>query len=159
MAIANASRGGSLIFLSIVFAMILMLLPLPETLRFFRPEWVLMTLIYWAMALPYRVSVGTAWITGLFMDVMMGGVLGVLALSYSLVIYIIIKLHLQLRQYPVWQQALIIMLLILTANIVTVVMSPKAVNWLVLLPVISSTILWPMIYMLLRKIRRTFHVN
>lgn len=159
MATTDASRGGGVIFITIVVSIILMLLPLPEILRFFRPEWVLMTLIYWAMALPYRVSVGTAWITGLFMDVIMGGGLGILAFAYALAIYLIVKLHLQLRQYPIWQQAFIIMSLILTVSLVAVITSPKTISWLVLLPVITSTILWPIVYAVLRKIRRTFHVR
>ena len=59
--------------------MLLMILPLPDSLRFLRPEWVLITLIYWAMAVPRLVGVGFAWVVGLLMDVMMGGAIGLLA--------------------------------------------------------------------------------
>ena len=64
----NKTSYGGVIVLTIVFAMLLMMLPLPDALRFFRPEWVLITLIYWAMAVPRLVGVGFAWVVGLFMD-------------------------------------------------------------------------------------------
>ena len=145
--------------MSVMLAMILMLIPLSESWRFLRPEWVLLTLMYWAMALPRRVGVGYAWLVGLFMDVLLGGTLGVLAFAYALVIYLILHFHLQLRQFPLWQQALSLMSLILLVHIVTVVMTTKVTGWHAWLPAIVSTVLWPIIYIFLRGVRRTFHVK
>lgn len=159
MAINKASHGGIVIIISIMIAMLLTLLPLPEVLRFARPEWVLMTLIYWAMALPHRAGVGFSWVVGLLMDVITGGVLGVLAFAYSLVTYLVMRFYLQLRQYPAWQQALSIMPLVLIVYIVEVMMSSGATaSWHIWLPAISSMLFWPFIYLLLRAVRRTFHV-
>ncbi len=158
MAINKNSHGGVIIF-TIVFSMLLMLLPLPDALRFFRPEWVLITLIYWAMAVPRLVGVGFAWVVGLLMDVMMGGAMGVLAFSYTLVIYLVLQFHLQLRQYPLWQHALSILSLVLLVDIVTVLVSPTMAGWHVWLPAVSSTVLWPVMYSLLRTVRRTFNVS
>ncbi len=158
MAENQKSHGGIIIF-TIVFAMLLMLLPLPDSLRFFRPEWVLITLIYWAMAVPRLVGVGFAWVVGLLMDVMMGGAMGVLAFSYTLVIYLVLQFHLQLRQYPLWQQALSILSLVLLVDIVTVLVSPTMAGWHVWLPAVSSTVLWTVMYSLLRTVRRTFNVS
>ena len=145
--------------MSVLLAMILMLMPLPEGLRFFRPEWVLLTLMYWAMALPRRVGVGYAWLVGLFMDVLLGGTLGVLAFAYALVVYLILHFHLQLRQFPLWQQALSLMSLILLVHVVTVVMTTRVTGWHAWLPAMVSTALWPVIYVFLRGVRRTFHVR
>ena len=155
----NKTSYGGVIVLTIVFAMLLMMLPLPDALRFFRPEWVLITLIYWAMAVPRLVGVGFAWVVGLFMDVMMGGTMGLLAFSYTLVVYLVLQFHLQLRQYPLWQQALVIMSLILFVDILTVLITPTMSSWHVWLPAISSSLWWPVIYLLLRTIRRTFNVS
>ena len=44
------------IFLSLVVGLILMILPLPETVQIYRPHWVALVLIYWSMALPDRVG-------------------------------------------------------------------------------------------------------
>lgn len=159
MASVDKPQGGLIIVMSVMLAMILMLIPLSESWRFLRPEWVLLTLMYWAMALPRRVGVGYAWLVGLFMDVLLGGTLGVLAFAYALVIYLILHFHLQLRQFPLWQQALSLMSLILLVHIVTVVMTTKVTGWHAWLPAIVSTVLWPIIYIFLRGVRRTFHVK
>ena len=159
MATTRAPQGGSVIVITIIIAMLLMLVPLADNLRFARPEWVLMTLIYWAMALPQRIGVGYAWCVGLLMDVLMGGALGVEAFSYAFVIYLILRFHLQLRQYPLWQQALSIMTFVLVVNIPAVVLTLNLASWYVWLPVVTTTVLWPIVYAFLRAVRRTFHVS
>ena len=154
------SGGGHVIITSILIAMVLMLIQLPESMRILRPEWVLLTLMYWAMALPLRVGVGYAWVVGLLMDVLFGSVLGVLAFSYALVVYLILRFHLQLRQFPLWQQALSLMSLILLVHVVTASMASGMSGWLAYLPAaVMSTLLWPLVHVFLRGVRRTFNVR
>lgn len=159
MATVRGSQGGSIIVATILIAMLLMLVPLPDNLRFARPEWVLMTLIYWALALPQRVGVGYAWSAGLLMDALMGGPLGIEAFSYAFVVYLILRFHLQLRQYPLWQQALSIMTLVMVVNIPVAVMTSNVTNWFMWLPAVTTTVMWPIAYAFLRTVRRTFNVS
>ena len=154
------SRGSHIIIVSILIAMILMIIPLPDSMRIFRPEWVLLTIMYWAMALPRNVGVGYAWFVGLLMDVLFGGILGVLAFSYALVVYLILRFHLQLRQFPLWQQALTLMSLILLVHAVTASMTAVTSGWLAWFPAaVTSTLLWPLVHVFLRTVRRTFNVR
>jgi len=155
----NRPQGRIILFITIIVAMILVMVPMPDMLRLFRPEWVLMTLLYWAMALPERVGIGFAWTIGLLMDMLLGGALGVLAFSYALVIYLILNLHLRLRQYPIWQQALIVMSLVLLVHIIKVIFSPADASWYIWAPAVVSTLVWPIVFTVLRKIRRVFGVN
>ena len=159
MASVAESRNGFIIILTLLFAMVLMMLPMPEFIRYFRPEFVVMTLIYWAMALPHRVGIGVAWCVGLFMDVIMGDVLGIMAFSYAFAVYMIARFHLQLRQYPLWQQALTIFSVVLVVDLVAIVTAKVELNWLLWMPVLTSTLMWPVMYAVLRKIRRTFQVS
>ena len=159
MATIDSPQGGIIILISVLISMVLMLVPLPDVLRYARPEWVLLTLMYWAMALPNRVGIGYAWLVGLFMDVLLGGAFGVLAFAYALVVYLVLLFHLQLRQFPVWQQALSLMSMIFLVHIVTVVMTQATMAWQAWLPALVSTLLWPFSYKLLRGIRRTFDVR
>ena len=154
-----SSHGMGVIIITIVFAMLLMMLPISDHFRPFRPEFVLMVLIYWVMALPCRVGVGSAWIVGVLMDALMGVTLGISALSYALVIFFTARFYLQLRQYPTWQQALIISMLVLVVHIVAMVMSSQTRHLYFWLPVLSSMMIWPINYALLRNIRRYFHVK
>ncbi len=156
----DQSQGAYIIILSILFAMILMLIPLPDSMRILRPEWVLLTVMYWSMALPRSVGIGYAWVVGLLMDVLFGGALGVLAFSYALVVYLILHFHLQLRQFPLWQQALSLMSLILLVHIVTASMTSATSSWLSWFPAaLTSTLLWPLVHVFLRTVRRTFNVR
>jgi rod shape-determining protein MreD len=50
-----------IIALSLVIALMLTALPLPEWAVNWRPAWVAMVLIYWCMALPERVGIGVRW--------------------------------------------------------------------------------------------------
>lgn len=153
------AQHGEIIFLSIILAMLMMFLPLPGVLQYARPEWVIMTLIYWAMALPHRVGVGVAWFTGLVVDLTSGGTLGVMAFAYALVIFLVARLHLQLRQYPLWQQATLILSLVFLVHMISVLTSPVTNQAHLWLPVVSSTVLWPVVYAVLRKARRVFNVT
>lgn len=157
--IQNRPQGRIILLMTIIIAMILMITPMSDSLRLFRPEWVLMTLLYWALALPERVGIGFAWTVGLLMDMMLGGTLGILAFSYALVTYLILNFHLQLRQYPLWQQALMIMSLVLLVNIIKVIFTPVLISGYFWIPAVVSTLVWPIVYAILRKIRRVFGVS
>lgn len=99
---AGAHRTRPVI-ISIVAALVLAIAPVPDWAEAFRPNWVTLTLIYWAMYLPQTYGVGWAWIIGLILDVAQGTLLGQHALALSLIIYITVKFHLQLRQFPALQ--------------------------------------------------------
>ena len=152
-------QHSSVIYITLLFAILLMLVPLPDTLRYALPEWVAITLIYWAMALPQRVSIGVAWFTGLVMDVVTGGILGIHAFAYALVIYLVGRLHLQIRQYPLWQQAFTILSLVSLVHFIVMLSAPITFSWNHWLTVLTSTLVWPFVYAVLRKIRRSFQVS
>jgi rod shape-determining protein MreD len=157
--VLKPANGTVYIVLTLLCAMVLQLLPLPTVIELSRPEFVLMVLIYWSMALPNRIGVSAAWITGLFVDVLLGTPLGINALAYSLIVYVIARFYLQLRQYPYWQQALIIFALVLLAKLVNLVMNTNVEGIYLLIPAIISALLWPFNYLLLRLVRRTFNVS
>jgi len=91
------------VVISVIAALMLAIAPMPEWAGAFRPNWVALTLIYWAMNLPGSYGVGWAWIIGLVLDVAQGTLLGQHALALSLVIYVTVKFHLQFRQFPALQ--------------------------------------------------------
>ena len=101
------------------FGLFLSLLPVPEMLEPFRPDWVTAILLYWVIALPHRVSVGYAWCMGLFLDVLLGSTMGLRAFSLSVVAYIASVQCQRLRNYSVGQQAIVIGLLVLLSKLLT----------------------------------------
>jgi rod shape-determining protein MreD len=146
-----------LYILSVVAAMILRIAPLPEFAKGFNPDWVLLVLIYWSLAVPENVGIFNAWFVGLLTDVLTYRMLGQHALGYSLAIYLCLNLHKRLRRFPLFQQALFILtvlfisqaLLFWTENI----KRPPRLEAAFWLPVFTGTLSWPLVYTILRKLR------
>lgn len=156
-------RGGGIIILSFIVAMALTIIPLPNILEMLRPEFVALTLIYWCMALPTRIGLGSAWTAGLFLDVMRDTLLGQHALALTLVAFFIMQLHQRIRVFPLWQQAISIgvMILIQIALVLWIkgIMNEKADFWVALLPVLTTSLFWPPTFILMRYVRRYYQVS
>ncbi|MAI38836.1 MAG: rod shape-determining protein MreD [Alteromonas sp.] len=155
-------KRNVIIWGSIIIALVLQIVPLPIQADVYRPDWVLVVLAYWSMALPNRVNVGVAFITGVAMDILVGTTLGIHSLGLSVSIYILAANYQRLRNYSVWQQAIIIGLLsslyhLLTfwvQHLLTDIYFQVDYLW----PVAASMVLWPWVFWLLRKTRRQFSI-
>lgn len=152
-----------IIALSFLAALALTVVPLPDWLAPMRPEWTLLVLIYWCMALPERIGVGIGWIAGLLMDVLRAGLLGQHAMTLAIVAYLTLQLYQRLRVFPLWQQAFSVMVLVtlhqtLQAWVLGITGPPPSL-WQWLLPIVSSTLLWPPLFLILRAMRRYYGVN
>ena len=49
-------KRNLVIWLSILVALVLQIVPLPSQADVYRPDWVLVVLAYWSMALPHQTS-------------------------------------------------------------------------------------------------------
>jgi len=157
------SRGGWTLTISLLVSFAVAMIPLPESIKMFQPEWVSLVLIYWVMALPERMGVGVAWLTGLFLDVVRGGLLGPHALALALLAYILVRIYQRIRNAPIRQQCVSIFFLLLLQTVIVVwikSLSGKQVEWwMFILPAVTSAIVWPFIYYLMRAIRRRYRVT
>ncbi|MDZ7662033.1 rod shape-determining protein MreD [Thiohalophilus sp.] len=158
-----AQGGGGVILLSFIVALALTIVPLPDMLELIRPEWMIMVLVYWVMALPQRVGVGIAWILGLLLDVMRDALLGQYAITLALIAFIVIHLHQRLRVFPIWQQALAVSLLVILQYILVFWIKGLTGElpsfWKMLLPAVSTLIFWTPVYLVLRQIRRRYQLS
>jgi rod shape-determining protein MreD len=89
-----------------LLALVAELLPLPAAIQPLRPAWTTMAVIYWSLMWPGRFGVFSAFLVGLLIDVGHGSLLGQHALSLSLVAWLVLRVHLQLRVFPLWQLTL-----------------------------------------------------
>lgn len=159
----SRSRGGFIILVTFALAMVLTIVPLPESLIQLRPDWVGLTLIFWCLALPYRISVGSGFIVGLLLDVLTGTLLGQHALALSLIAYVCVRLHARIRAYPAWQQMLTVLVLLVLHQLV-VLWVDRTIGrpghpfsyWL---PSVISMFLWPLVYRWLNSVRLAFSVQ
>lgn len=140
-------------------ALTLTFVPLPPWAAPWRPDWVALVVIYWIMALPERVGLATAWVLGLLMDAGSGGVLGVQALSLTLAAYVVARFHLQLRAFPVWQQSLALVPILALAAFPGFWLAGMGNRGDPLFPwsgILTSALIWPWMFAVLRDLRRRF---
>ncbi len=153
----NNSSGFIQISISLALTMCLRILPLPESFVAFNPDWVLLTLIYWSLTLPERAGIFHAWTFGLLTDVLTGRLLGQYALAYALVIYLCINLHKRLRNFPMLQQGLFIFFCLLLSQLLLFfiknIQHPAQLHATFWLPVFTGTLVWPIVYGVLRLVR------
>lgn len=160
----RTSRIGKwFVALSLLVALFLTIIPLPSWAIWFRPLWVLMVLIYWALALEDKVSVGIAWLMGILVDTLQGTIFAEHALVMCCCIFIVIKLRRKLRLFPVWQQASVVLMIsffyqLLIYIIQAMIGQPIKTIWF-WLPVLTSSLLWPWVFILMRDFRRHFRIT
>jgi len=88
---------------SLVGALALAIVPLTDLLEPLRPPWITMAIIYWTMVWPRLCGPLTAFVMGLALDLLYGSLLGQHALSLTIVSFITLWFHLQIRIFPLWQ--------------------------------------------------------
>ena len=144
-----------IVSLTFMSAMLLMIVPLPNWAIWARPEWVFLVLMFWIMEYPEQVGVGVAWAVGLLMDLLTGTILGLHAFVFTLITYLVIKFHPQLRNFPLWQQSLMIFVLAML-NLalqywILGLIGTSPGTWAYWLPALTSINIWPWESMLLRE--------
>lgn len=143
--------------ITLIVAMALRILPLPQAMAWFNPDWVLLFLIYWILAAPERIGLGTAWVTGFLTDALTARSLGQHALAYVLVAYCCLRWRNQLRFFPVVQQSLSVGLFLFLSQLMiawTQEFSGGQLSggyyWF---PVLSGVLVWPLVMNLLHRTR------
>ena len=145
------------VIITFIVGLMLTVMPLPGSVEPFRPDWLALVVIFWAMQLPRTWSVGSAWIIGIVLDVSYGTLLGQHALALCLVAFATVRFHLLMRVFPLSQlSATIFALLALYqfilfwVNGVAGVTAPAITYWA---PVITGTLVWPFLFMFLSGVR------
>jgi rod shape-determining protein MreD len=160
---AYRHHGGIVILISFIAALTLHMLALPGWAEVLRPDWIALVLIYWCIALPDRIGVGYGWLAGLTLDVANGTLLGQHALTLAIVAYLALRLHQRLRLFPLWQQSLSVLILILLHLMLALwirgSIGQTTGTWVYWLPAVTSMMLWPPVFLSLRRVRRTYRVR
>jgi rod shape-determining protein MreD len=145
------------VIVTILVALLFVFLPLPDRLSPFRPDWVALTLIYWAMILPRSWSVGSAWVVGLLLDVGQGTILGQHALALVVIVFVTTRFHLLMRVFPMLQLTATVFALLAAYQFLlfwingVAGIEARAVSYWG--PVLTGTLFWPLVVILLRGMR------
>lgn len=159
----NGAHSRWVIYLGVFVGLVLSVWPLPDAVRPFWPAWLALTLVYWGMALPHRVNVGTFWFAGILLDVLKGALLGEHALALAVLAFATTRWHLQMRVFPLGQQTLAVALLLALYEFVLFWIRGVAGGgqplFHSLAPVVTGALVWPWLFFLLRGLRRRHMVS
>ncbi len=133
-------------------------MPLPQGVAAYWPDWVSLVLVYWCLAMPHRVGPTSGFFVGLLIDVVQFSVLGQNALSKAVLGYLAAQFHLPVRLFPLWQQSIVVGVLLSldTAIVVWIhgIVSGSTVAWSAWWPAFTGMLAWPVLFVILRGARR-----
>jgi rod shape-determining protein MreD len=142
---------------TLVIALLSMLVPLPDVLEPFKPYWPALVLLYWSLESGDRVTLGLAFTMGLAADLLDGVLLGEQALRLTALVFIALRFRSRLRFFPMWQQTLAVLALLLNDRILLTIVRvfagdalPPASWWIS--PFVGAA-LWPFVFLLLDDLR------
>lgn len=142
----------------LVIALVMELAPWPADFQAFKPSWLVLVLLYWVLAIPNKVNIGWAFILGLVWDLVLGSILGVHSLVLSIAFYFVAKNYLILRNYSLGFQSLLVVFLIFSIRLmiflIEFLLNNAYFNWQEIWGALASGILWPWVFLFMRKIRR-----
>ncbi len=143
---------------SFAVAFLLTVLPYPDWMRFAVPHWVSLVLFYWCLAVPERVGVGSGWIVGLLLDLLLHTLFGVHAIAMAFVAMVGVSFHRRLRLYHLWQQCVVVFgVCAIEITFVgwifhlTNAAELRLVYWQA---AFTTALVWPVVYTLLRFLRQ-----
>jgi len=106
-------RNQLLIFLTLLIGLYVDTYIFTSDFQMWKPTFVLLTLIYWNMALPDRIGIMAALSFGIFTDLLEGSLLGLHGILFILITYACQRFFYQFRISPLWQQSFILFFLLI----------------------------------------------
>ena len=149
----SRAQNGWVLPVSLLLALLLELLPLPEVMQPLRPYWLALVLAYWLLETPARAGAGLAFSLGLVADLAYGSLLGEQALRLVVLAFILERFRARLCFFPMSQQALAIGVLLLNDRVIVaavhLAMGVPQLPWGYWLAPLVGMLLWPPLHLLL----------
>lgn len=135
--------------LSLLLALALTAVSLPDGIAPYRPAFVLAVTGYWLLVAPHHYGLLVAWAMGLALDALGPGLLGQHALAMTISCYLLLRLSKGIAMSPLWQQMLLwILPVVLYEGVLwwmDGVSGRSADPWYRWLPVLTTPLLWPVL--------------
>lgn len=136
----------AIIYLSLLAALLCQLFPWVGQGIIFRPDFMLVVLLYWLLRVPNACNVGTAWLVGLLVDLATGSLLGQHALSFTLTAILGLLYQRRLVLFNTWQLAGYVFMLLVFERIAVLLLKLFAGNenpgWHYFWPILTSMLMW-----------------
>jgi rod shape-determining protein MreD len=146
---SSGLRVGATVLIALIFA----ILPLPDAIEAGKPHLLLLFVIYWALSAPRFAGLMFAWFCGLAIDLLQGPLLGQHAAAFLLVAFLTHKFQLRMRIFPIYHQTLTVFMLLALYEFLLFwidgIIGQAVTTWVRWVPVLTSTLLWPMLVAML----------
>lgn len=146
-----------------LLASILTLVSLPEWMFHFRPDWLILLVIFWVVQLPERVSLGYACFHGILLDLLLVKPLGLNAISFVLFAFAASFWSSQIKVMSLWQQSLFVSVLILAFKLLVGITSLMSADFVFTqyywFSLVGNIIFWPVISIVLVEVCRISDIN
>lgn len=158
--VRSAFRLLTVLALCSFIACILTLVDLADWLFYFRPDWLALVVVYWVIALPKHVNLVYGFMNGLLLDIILVKPIGFHAIGFLFLAYFAVKGFSQIRILVLWQQCLVVGLVIAFCKLITSLVAVVTIDfsftpqfWY---SIVGNMLFWPIIYGVLRYVRRYF---
>ena len=149
------------ILLSLIFSVILTISTFP--LGSFSPDWTQLFLLYWILAVPLSIGLLSSWICGLVLDVVLGSTLGINALMYTIISYLVFKIHHIARSITAFQQSIVIIVILMIKFTLVLwidsILNINNYNISLYWSCVTSALCWPIVFYSLRVLRRKYNIS
>jgi rod shape-determining protein MreD len=154
---SRSSAGFYWLPLSLLLALLLGLLPLPDLIVPLRPYWLGLVLIYWLLETPDRVGMGMAFVVGLLGDLAFGTLIGEQALRLVVIAFIVQRFRARLRFFPLSQQSAAVFALMLNDRVIAagvrMALGEGMPRWPFWISPLVALALWPWLALLFDTLR------
>lgn len=149
--------------LMVVFTLIKLPDGLHDLIGLAQPIWLLLVLLYWSIAIPRSVGLLLPWLAGLIIDVSTNAPLGQHALALTTTVFLAQKGYLQLRNLGNVMQLIVIIVLLTFYQLqllwIDMLISRDNLSIWRGLPILTTTMLWPLAFILQRALRHQWRIR
>jgi rod shape-determining protein MreD len=152
----------TIVLATFIFAMMLSIMYLPNTIKWLMPNWVVLVLIYWMIFMPELIGLNFIFILSMMLDLLMNNLLGLTSICLMPVAFFAERICYRFRSFNLPQQFLTITVLVAINNLIRLWLQMYIKHptndihyWLT---IISSVIAWPFVCGSLNLLRKTIRL-
>lgn len=144
--------------LSTLVALALMIVPVPQPLFYFWPDWIALVIVYWALYTPEKVGPVVGFIIGVLLEVLFVRKFGVEGLGLATLAFLVNYANQQLNVLSIWQQTIVIAMFIALFKLITGwlygLVGDFTITFEYWYSLLGCILVWPFMCILLHELRR-----
>jgi rod shape-determining protein MreD len=154
MASYRHQRARGLLAISMLLAAVLMIVPWPPV--WMKPYWVALMMIYWLLESGHLRKLGTVFMIGLLIDLLVGTLFGQHALSLLIMAYLLglFRQRIQFMSGP--QLTVVVFMLLVNDRVLqlwVLSLSGTLPSWEYWLQPLAGAVAWPWLFLLMDRLR------